>query len=114
MRIKIWTSVDRPLVCFYFEQCDLFITILAVPTSVTQFQQFCEVIVWRPPLQVQGDLEGFSLQFRFTNGTVQTLSLESSLLFYTTTMDQRKAGVKTRVSYEALPIQRTDSYFNSS
>ena len=68
-----------------------------VPSPPRDFKQYCKVVVWNTPSDVQGKLKNYELQFQSDDGQIETTHLEPNVSFYETTTSQKESGVKIRV-----------------
>lgn len=66
----------------------------AVPGPPSNIQRLCTVVVWQAPLQRNGNIIGYDLDFGGTNFR----SLDASNNFYITFANERQPGTSVRVS----------------
>lgn len=67
-----------------------------VPSIPRNFEQYCDVVTWSIPSDIQGELIGYEVNIKM-NSQQETKYLGPEIYSYVTTEDQRKTGVEIRV-----------------
>lgn len=68
-----------------------------VPGQPTNVQRLCTVVVWQAPLQPNGQIVGYDLEF-LNSGQSNIRSLDTGVNFYITSISERATGTDVRVS----------------
>ena len=77
----------------YFAVC-----YFTVPGPPVNIQRLCTVVVWQPPLQPNGNIVGYDLDFTSLTSLV---SVGAGVSFYITDSSARTTGTRVRVSCQS-------------
>ena len=74
-----------------------FLIKIAVPGQPANVQGLCTVVAWQLPLQPNGVIVGYDLEF-LRNGLTVVQSVDAGATFYLTSLSEQEDGTSVRVS----------------